>query len=100
MLEKMARAMRGAAEVEDGPGGPMIVNPEEMARAALLAIREPGPEIAKAIYTATIEYEHEPDGEVEYRYLGTDGAQDVFTAMIDAILNEPAPPHPAPSDPA
>lgn len=85
MLEKMARAMRGAAEVEDGPGGPMIVNPEEMARAALLAIREPDEAMVG------------PESDAWVR-AGSE-AENVWRFCIDAILNEAAPQHPAPQPP-
>lgn len=81
-LEKAARAI-AAADAKNGATGDALYanNPalyQRLARAVLMAVREPDEAVADAG-----EMEHERQGWND----GTRAGQ-VFTAMIDAILNE------------
>ena len=71
MLERAARAARGVQVGEDEEGYPVFPGPHtalELARAVLMAVREPSDSLSAAAQS-------------------TEG----WEAMIDAILNEPQP---------
>lgn len=99
MLEKMARAAEAAAEYDgedrhsDCPGSDRVSNWPEVMRAALQAIREPSAAMLDAGYGDTKgdpDQTGRPDNPLP---------DDAWPRMIDAILNEAAPQHPAPQPP-
>lgn len=82
-LERAARAVMGAQVGEDEKGYPVFPGPNtamEIARAVLMAVREPGIEMVMDVQDS-IDDEHGAS-------LSVFSASQSFITMIDAILNE------------
>jgi len=80
VIERVVRAIETEMQrVHDSSGGILCASPEQLARAAIAALREP----TEAMLEAGLEAHYDPD-DWRIRELGT-----TWRAMIDAALVEP-----------